>query len=48
MNKMHFVSLLASILSYSLFAQVSESVDIVVPKKIEGFIDGYIQGMVER
>lgn len=43
MNKIHYLSLLISILSHSLFAQVSESVEIVVPKKIERFIDGYVQ-----
>ena len=43
MNKTHFLSFLISILSYSLFAQVSGSAEIVVPKKIERFIDGYIQ-----
>ena len=30
-------------LSHSLFAQSSEPVEIVVPKKIERFIDGYVQ-----
>ena len=43
MTKIHFLSILISILSHSLFAQVSESVEIVVPKKIERFIDGYMQ-----
>ena len=43
MNKIHFLSLLISISSHSLFAQVIESAEIVVPKKIERFIDGYIQ-----
>jgi hypothetical protein len=43
MNKIHFLSLLISMLSHSLFAQSSEPVEIVVPKKIERFIDGYVQ-----
>ena len=43
MNKIHFLSLLFSILSHTLFAQLIESAEIVVPEKIERFIDGYIQ-----
>ena len=43
MNKYFFLTLVTSILTNSLLAQINESRNIVVPKKIERFIDGYIQ-----